>query len=496
MNQEPHSDQTPKETVQQKAHYFLRARFNHPDGYRLRHYMSRWWKWSKTACCYFPYNKDWLRSDIYSFYKGASFSLVEELEYAIAGIVEVRTHSMPTFLSRINSGGVTASKPHPLATARPEDIICFRNGIMDVSSVSSSPSPLADPTPLWFSGESCPFDYNPRAGCPIWMQCLKDWFGGDEDDVNLLREWMGYLLTSDTRAEKFMILAGSPRTGKSTVMYVVQCILGGQRRVASASLDTLSERFGLQGLVGKTVVQLQEVRGGWRKDYSRAFQRLISIVGRDAQNVEIRYMEPLTNEILPIRFMMALNPPLPKFPDNTGALAERILVLDFDHGIPIVNNPDVNLKDRITAETAGIFNWALEGLKQLRQNNLVFTSSASSREAKAEFEIEMNPLGSFVLDCLFVAENAGPVDKRLLHEFYLEWKKTHSKFGAAYTFKQFNQSLRSATGGRIREIRPPESVNPKRARMWSGISITSEAEKRFHHELRAIRHNLENTEGA
>ncbi len=78
-------------------------------------------------------------------------------------------------------------------------------------------------------------------------------------------------------------------------------------------------------------------------------------------------------------------------------------------------NPALTLE--LLEESAGIFNWALEGLDRLRERGY-FAVPGSAREAQRNLEDLASPVGAFVRD-LCAAGPAFEVDK---DELWAAWK--------------------------------------------------------------------------
>ena len=58
---------------------------------------------------------------------------------------------------------------------------------------------------------------------------------------------------------------------------------------------------------------------------------------------------------------------MPNFADDSGALAERLMIIDFERAVP-PDERDPALLQKLVAEVSGISNWAIDGLARLREN--------------------------------------------------------------------------------------------------------------------------------
>ena len=69
--------------------------------------------------------------------------------------------------------------------------------------------------------------YDPEAACPRWLAFLDTIFCGRQDLIRFVQKAIGYALSGDTGEQCFFILYGTGANGKSTLLDVVQSLLGG-----------------------------------------------------------------------------------------------------------------------------------------------------------------------------------------------------------------------------------------------------------------------------
>jgi putative DNA primase/helicase len=424
----------------------------------LAYYLSDWWIWRSGS--YHLTSSDHIKSLLWQRPPSSCPSLntrrLNDLLSALKAVCHVHADGMPTWL-------VDDVTEYP----EPSSVISFRNGYANIESfVHKGTISLHAPTPLWFSRESTGYDFLPTADCPVWSRCLSQWFPDDPDSIALLQEWFGYCLTSDTSAEKLLLLIGRPGTGKSTAMTVLQHVLG-PHSIATSSMESLTEQFGLHALIGKNVAQLQEARVSAGINYARSVQRLLSIVGRDPQYIDRKNRDALSNVLLPTKFMLAANE-VPRLPDNTGALMRRLLVLDFDHSTIDSSNRDPFLKQKLRMERNGILLWALAGLRRLRLSSMHFTDSTSSEARRTQIAGELNPILQFCEENLNTSPNATrTIPKEALYTIYKGWHEDHFE-NPPKTYNRFCGELKRWAGNRISEARITDSEG-NRVRSWVGL---------------------------
>lgn len=350
----------------------------------------------------------------------------------------------------------------------PRDLICFNNGILDVNALLDGEADYLVPTtPDLFTTHALPFPFDPAAECPLWISFLESSLGDDPAKRDLLQEWMGYCMTPDTSMEKMLYMRGPTGSGKGTVLSVIQQMVGDEQ-AATPQFDGLSANFGLQSLVGKLVCLIGDARDVGGSLQMKSLQVLLSIVGRDALQIDRKFREHLEGNRLTCRITIASNTFL-NIPDSTGALQRRLALLEFSRTI---TNPDITLKDRLKTETAGIALWALQGLRRLRTQGR-FTTPLSSVAAMEEWKLYNNPLASFLEECVEVTPK-GITPRRMLWDAWVRWADQHKQ--RVYTKTQFFNDVMTLATYATTDSVPVGGANEV---IYRGMSLTRDAARRY-----------------
>lgn len=253
-----------------------------------------------------------------------------------------------------------------------------------------------------------------KQDCPVWMEFLRQIFGNKQDEVAMLQEWFGYVLSGDTWAQKGLIIVGPPRAGKGIIGHVLSNLLG-KSMVSSPALHAIGSRFGLEDLIEKRMCLISDARLSSRQDIYAVIETLLRIIGGDAVSVDRKNKSAL-NLDLDVRIMLLSNE-MPQLPDNSTAINNRFLIIQLEESF--LGREDVKLLDKLLLELPAIANWAVEGYRRLIANYR-FTEPQSSHEARMEWYEEGNPLAQFIEDRCRV-EPSAMIEMTELFQAYKEW---------------------------------------------------------------------------
>jgi putative DNA primase/helicase len=324
--------------------------------------------------------------------------------------VPLNTMSPPSWLE---------GTPASLAAIDPKNIISCQNGLLDIDTRKLYPA-----TPKFFTRTALPIAYDKNAPEPtLWLGFLDEVTAGRNDDgeivarpamVALIREMMGYLISSDTSMQRVFFLWGQPRSGKGTIMRVTTALVG-KLNTGSPNIQGLAGEFGRENLIGKSLATITDMDCDSKGDLSRAASIINGVSGEDFQSIN-RKNRSFWNGFLPSRFMLASNS-LPNFGSHTAAMATRLLIMPFENSF--VGRIDPRLTDKLETELAGILNWCLDGLDDLQLRG-DFDEPAESIKHKERLVLRSNPIHGFVAERCTV-ETGADISKDLLYDRYTEY---------------------------------------------------------------------------
>ena len=251
--------------------------------------------------------------------------------------------------------------------------------------------PIHRHTPNFFTTACLPFSFNERAKCHRWMQFLTE-VAPDPEIQRMLQQMMGLFLVPDTDFHSFWILVGPGANGKSKVCEVLSALLG-EENISNVSLDQMSEKHTPIAMLGKLANIASEIE----TDEIRTGERIIkAITGGDPITLNEKFKSPFQAK-LSARLLFACNE-LPVFKDRSKAIKRRLVIIPMTQEIPIAKR-DPRLFEKLARELPGIFNWALEGLKDLYATMELYEAKAARRVKEDHLKLS-NPWEEWIRDHL------------------------------------------------------------------------------------------------
>lgn len=448
------------------ARTFLDNFYSSEEGYSLVHYADDFFIYVGTH--YEIIEESTIRSKVYNFLDkckktGKQGSLVpfnpnpasvSGAIDAIKSIVHLANHpntKPPIWLEDYAKTKPAASK-----------LISVENGIFHLEDSILLPHSLG-----FFTQNSLPFAFDQSATCPTWDAFLQSVWQDDQESIDTLQEMFGYILSGDTRQQKFFNIIGPRRSGKGTINKVLVDLLG-QHNTVAPELGELCDTFGLQPWLGKLLASFTDARAPER-NRSAVVSQLLRIVGGDTITVNRKNKEAW-NGYLPTRLVIYSNEVL-QLTENSNALTGRMIVLKMSRSF--FNKEDTELSVKLRAELGGIFNWAMAGLKRRIARGGHFTQPASGKEY-LELMAELgNPLAVFA-DAALNFEPTATVRKEDVFACYKHWALKKSM--APGTEQAFKRRFLAATQEQFvksEEIRQ----NGERVSVYLGVSLKPKAQK-------------------
>ncbi|WP_322154593.1 phage/plasmid primase, P4 family [Paratractidigestivibacter sp.] len=314
-------------------------------------------------------------------------------------------------------------------------------------------------------------DYNPDASQATWTVFLDGAFrGATEDVLPFLKVSMGLALRGDTSPERFYLLYGEPRAGKSTFADALSAALGDYAHTSSPSTFAVSNR-NAQGpaadylaMEGARLLFCNE----WPKDkrFDAAFVKSLTgndpITARGLFSNEERNIQPHATLTLNTNY-------LPRTTDTTIFSSRRAVVIPFVN-TRAPSEQDRSLKSRLRAPEAlsGVLNWLLDGWRVYAGTRALPEVPSSCEKAIARYAMDSDNVARFVNDECEVSEGSiaeGP----LLYDRYRDYC---DRIGESPASAQgFYRDLKS----KGHPVNDRERVNGKQTRAVHGLRYRTDA---------------------
>lgn len=298
--------------------------------------------------------------------------------------------------------------------------LALKNGLLGLLDGQFDP-----PSPDFFTRNSLTYPYEPdNYNCPRWLQFLEETWPtelGLAGYHDLLQEVMGLYLTNDMSFQVVVVLAGVAGAGKGVIARLITDLVGVRNTIDRSFSDLFgsAERFAKHDLIDKTLLIIPDAQmKGAYTDAAREF--ILSISGQDPFMAD-RKNKPAYNGPLNVRILILTNKDL-YVPDQAGALASRYVPFRFSikkRGTP---KQDRFLREKLRAELPAILNWALIGLKRLRERGH-FSLPPDSQALLTHIKRHSAPCVAFLEEVTEEEREGNGVTVKKLYDAYRGWHR-------------------------------------------------------------------------
>jgi P4 family phage/plasmid primase-like protien len=242
--------------------------------------------------------------------------------------------------------------------------------------------------------------YDPAAECPTFdafiLQCVE----GDVPMRDFLQRFFGMALIGTVKEEVMAFITGGGRNGKSTLMKVLQTVLGSYARTfpAKAFTGDLTDEMLIE-LLGVRLAVASETGAGNALDE----QALKQVTSGDTVSGRALYQARVTFE--PSATMALLTNHRPSVRANDEGTWRRMRIVPFEHQVSD-DEKDPDLAMKLEAESAGILRWLVEGCLKFQAEGL--GSCPVVDRATWQYRSNQDLIGLFIKECLVPKESVGP----------------------------------------------------------------------------------------
>lgn len=228
------------------------------------------------------------------------------------------------------------------------------------------------------------YNFDPRAECPVWLAFLARVLP-EAEAQEVLKEFICYILMKTHRFETMLWLYGPGQNGKSTVLKVIEALLG-PANISTISMSLLTKDQKARHGIEHKMLNISSESG---RDVDPDV--LKQLVTGEKVTVERKFFDARQTDDYG-QFIVATNN-MPKAED-TYAFFRRMIIMPFEVIIPD-EEKNVHLIDQLKKELPGILNWALSAFKGLTERG-GFTESELCKQALQRYMAQADGVRLFI----------------------------------------------------------------------------------------------------
>jgi putative DNA primase/helicase len=248
-----------------------------------------------------------------------------------------------------------------------------------------------------------PYDYNRKASCLRIQAWLKWAVDDDLETVELIRAFMAAILRRRYDLQKFLHLIGPGGTGKTTLLNLIQALVGLINTVATSFNALENDKFELARLHEKmlAVIADSERNGGSLQNFKAA-------TGGDPLRYEIKHQQSTGNFVFKGLFVLISNEHVQNS-DNSSGLERRRITVYFKRRVSEEQKLDWQSRggeqDVLHSELPGLVNWLLE-LSQDDISRIIRNPPERTKQANFEAMTESNSVAGWLVECCMPDKDA------------------------------------------------------------------------------------------
>lgn len=333
------------------------------------------------------------------------------------------------------------------------------NGWVNLDTLTLEPH-----TPQRLSRRVSSVVYDKNALCPTYDKFLDEDIQLRKDEIRVLDQFSGLILTRDMRNQKMLTIIGRPGSGKSTLIETWFDILG-DMAVQKKLTDIVGDRARFLGadLAGRTLCWFDEVEPK-RSEFDNSLGTKIT-----GKTIEVERKGIQGSAAVPNHMKVVLTANSLPYASTQG-IYRRLLYLQFNRSFTSEGIVDRSLQDKLAKERPGILNRMLRGLADIRKMG-GFTLIEGQEEVIEEYKVSSDPIAEF-LDTYFepVFEWKEGIDTPIpTKDLYEAFKATIGEpRWVQLTPQRFGRMLGYQPLERFQHIK---SVRTNSSRLWAGMRL-------------------------
>jgi putative DNA primase/helicase len=290
---------------------------------------------------------------------------------------------------------------HPL-------LLACRNGTVDLTTGDLRP---ADPAHLLTRGVDV--DYSPDDHSARWERFIDEIFGGDLDLIAFVQRLLGYCLTGVVAEHVVPVLTGTGANGKSTLIGVVQDLLGDHAITAPEGLiiqrgyEPHPERLAV--LRGRRMVVSSEL------EESAVLAEGVAKMLSGGDTISARELYGRRFNFRPTHKLLLVTNHRPRVHGVDVAIWRRLRVIPFRVTFP-ADRQDPTLRRRFVEEdAAAVMAWLVEGAVAWNREGI--GDAPAVKAATHEYRQSQDTIGAWLDECTVTREG----NRTKVGELFVAW---------------------------------------------------------------------------
>lgn len=286
--------------------------------------------------------------------------------------------------------------------------INFRNGMYDVIRKKLYPH-----SPKIFSVNQVPWDYDPNAdhGPGNEIENFLSYSVPDPEDREMLLEYIGLCCSIDVRQQKMLVICGDGGTGKSTVINLVQKIVG-RRNTSNVAMSKLSKDFQAIRMMGKLLNSCADLEIDALDDVTM----IKKLIGEDAISDSYKGKDIISFDNYAKLLFSTNELPLVRN-EKTEGFYRRLLILVMNQK---PEKRDFQLPDRLEKQIPYLLHLAMEALHRMYKRGRILESHNSLARVK-QLRADSDTIEAFMDECCVKADDEEKIDRVMLYKRYCEF---------------------------------------------------------------------------
>jgi putative DNA primase/helicase len=263
------------------------------------------------------------------------------------------------------------------------------------------------------------FGYHAKADCPAWLDFLTTIFQSETNLIGFIQRAMGYTLTGLPDMQALLFCYGSGGNGKSIFFAVVEMLLSDYYKTIPVELlltkqKNSTDEYQLANLKGARCVVASEIP----QDRKLNESQVKDMTGGDQITARVPCGMPFQYQPTHTLWMFGNHKPVIRGTDH--GIWRRIYLIPFTYTVPAEQRKDKGiLMKQFKDELPGIFNWAMEGLKQYGQSGLQAPDVV--RQATEEYKADSNNFNTFLKERCQTNAVQGFSKTKDIYNSYADW---------------------------------------------------------------------------